>query len=52
MLAEHPYAGREYRQGVRVFYLPRYPYVIYYKPDDVAEELLVLTIRHTSQRGL
>ena len=51
-LTEHPFAGRQYRLGMRVFFLPRFPYVIYYEVDEEADVLTVLTVRHTSQQSL
>ena len=52
LLVRHPFMGRPFDGQVRRFALPRLPYVIFYRPDEAADELTIVTIRHTSQRPL
>ncbi len=50
-LAAFPHAGRRQTvEGVRKIGVPRYPYLIYYMVDEVAMEVIILTVRHGAQR--
>ncbi|HUO89245.1 MAG TPA: type II toxin-antitoxin system RelE/ParE family toxin [Rhizomicrobium sp.] len=52
-LVAFPRMGRRQRTaGVRKFVARRYGYVIYYSIDVVADELIVLSIRHPAQGRL
>ena len=49
-LVSLPNVGRRQNvDGVRKLITRRYPYLIYYKIDDVADEIVVLTIRHSAR---
>ena len=46
-----PSAGRPQRtEGVRKLVVRRYPYLVYYTVNELDEEVVVLSIRHSSQR--
>jgi plasmid stabilization system protein ParE len=46
-----PHAGRlQAVDAVRKIVVRRYPYVVYYRVDEDAEEIVVLTIQHTAQQ--
>jgi len=48
-LADHPYSGyRTDEPDVRVIFVTRYPYKIFYRVRDVVE---ILHIRHTSRKS-
>jgi plasmid stabilization system protein ParE len=50
LLSEAPRAGRiQSVEGVRKLVTRRYGYIIYYVVDDAAEEVAVLTIRHSAR---
>jgi plasmid stabilization system protein ParE len=52
-LVAFPSMGRRQKTpGVRKFVAHRYGYVIYYAIDTVADELVVLSVRHSAQRRL
>jgi plasmid stabilization system protein ParE len=52
-LLAFPGRGRHQKTpGVRKFVARRYGYVIYYVIDTVADELIVLSVRHSAQRRL
>jgi toxin ParE1/3/4 len=45
-----PRTGRlQTLEGVRKLVVRRYPYLIYYTIDDLAEEVIVLAIQHASR---
>ena len=46
-----PRVGRlQQTEGVRKFVTPRYAYLIYYAVDDAAEEIIVLSVKHSAQK--
>lgn len=49
MLADHPKIGTIYQDKIRRLAIPRFPYCIYYRVDETAETVLVVTILHTSR---
>jgi toxin ParE1/3/4 len=49
-LADFPYSGRaQTRPRLRKLGVPRYPYNVYYTVDDVADEVIIVTVRHTAR---
>ncbi len=49
-LAEFPYSSRQCDvPGIRELPVVRYPYIVFYAVDDVAQEVHILRVRHTSQ---
>jgi toxin ParE1/3/4 len=45
-----PYAGRKQEfEGVRKVVTRRYPYLVYYRVDEVAGEIVVVAIRHSAR---
>ena len=45
-----PHVGRPQKvEGVRKLVARRYPYIVYYTADDIAEEVVVLSIQHPSR---
>ncbi len=45
-----PLAGRlQQTEGVRKFVTRRYGYLVYYVLDETAEEIVILSIRHSAQ---
>ena len=50
LIQTNPYVGRETRRGVRRFVLPRYPYLIFYSVNEVADEVSVFSVRHGARR--
>ena len=49
-LAEFRYSARASEvPGIRELPIVRYPYIVFYAVDDVANEIHILRIRHTSQ---
>ena len=45
-----PQIGRRQKiEGVRKLVTRRYPYLVYYTIDDVAEEIVVLSIQHPAR---
>ncbi|TXN75836.1 type II toxin-antitoxin system RelE/ParE family toxin [Methylobacterium sp. WL18] len=49
LLRRHPYVGRGVRPGVRVFAVPRLPYLIYYQVDERREIVTIITLRDAAQ---
>jgi toxin ParE1/3/4 len=46
-----PHAGRlQQTEGIRKFVTRRYAYLVYYTVDDAAEEIVILSIKHSAQR--
>ena len=46
-----PHVGRpQQTEGVRKFVTRKYAYLVYYVVDDVAEEIIILSIKHPAQR--
>jgi plasmid stabilization system protein ParE len=46
-----PHVGRlQQTEGVRKFITRKYAYLVYYKVDDAAEEVIVLNVKHPAQR--
>ena len=52
LLRRHPFVGRSVRPGVRVFAVPRLPYLIYYQVDERREIVTIITLRHAAQDRL
>lgn len=51
-LARFPRLGRSQAvEGVRKFGTPRYPYLIYYTIDELNDQIVVLSIRHSARRS-
>jgi plasmid stabilization system protein ParE len=45
-----PYVGRvQQTEGVRKFVTRKYAYLIYYVVDEVAEEIVILNVKHPAQ---
>ena len=51
-LVAQPGLGRPFSREVRRYIMPRLPYLIFYRPDESTDELLILTVRHAKQRPL
>ncbi|WP_019904572.1 type II toxin-antitoxin system RelE/ParE family toxin [Methylobacterium sp. 77] len=51
-LAEQPHAGRSMGRGLRLFAVPRLPYLIIYRVDTIAGVVAVATIRHGARRPI
>ncbi len=52
-VAQFPNIGRRLnRKGVRRHLVPKYDYAIFYLHDESAEEIRIVTIRHTARRPL
>ena len=50
-LALFPAIGRPQNvEGVRKLVTPRYRYLVYYRIDEEAEEIVILTIQHPARR--
>ena len=50
MLADFPRSAKASEiPNVREMPIVRYPYVVFYTIDDVAQEVIILRVRHTSQ---
>ena len=46
-----PHAGRlQQTQGVRKFVTRKYAYLVYYTVDEAAEEIVILSVKHSAQR--
>ena len=46
-----PHAGRlQQTEGVRKFVTRRYAYLVYYTVDEIAEEIVILNVKHPAQR--
>jgi plasmid stabilization system protein ParE len=50
ILAAHPHAGRAYTGGRRRFALRRFPYLIFYRVDKAADQVVILAIRHGARQ--
>jgi len=49
-LARLPYSCRPTEHpGIRVLSVVRYPYLVFYSVDEVAQEVQILRIRHSAQ---
>ena len=49
-LADFPFLGRaQAKPTLRKIGVPRYPYNVYYTVDVQAEEVIIITVRHTSR---
>jgi toxin ParE1/3/4 len=45
-----PHAGRKQEvDGVRKVVTRRYPYLVYYRTDEVAGEIVIIAIRHSAR---
>ena len=45
-----PFIGRhQTTEGVRKLVTRKYPYLVYYMVDEVAEEIVVLSVKHQAQ---
>jgi toxin ParE1/3/4 len=45
-----PHAGRKQEvEGVRKVVTRRYPYLVYYRTDEVAGEIVIIAIRHSAR---
>lgn len=50
-LADFPYLGRaQSKAGLRKLGVPRFRYNIYYTVDAVLDEVIIVTVRHTSRK--
>jgi toxin ParE1/3/4 len=50
-LISFPHVGRRQKaEGVRRFVTRKYGYLVYYTVDDVAEEIVILNVKHPAQR--
>ena len=50
MLCRFPMAGRAQRvEGVRKIVTRRYAYIVYYRVDEIAQEIVVAAIQHPSR---
>lgn len=52
LLRRRPFVGRSVRPGVRVFAVPRLPYLIYCQVDERREIVTIITLRHAAQDRL
>ncbi|MCJ2058952.1 type II toxin-antitoxin system RelE/ParE family toxin [Methylobacterium sp. J-048] len=52
LLRRHPFVGRSVRPEVRIFAVPRMPYLIYYQVDERREVVTIVTLRHAAQDRL
>jgi plasmid stabilization system protein ParE len=51
IVVDLPHAGRLQTTGaVRKIAVRRYPYLVYYRIDEAAGEILVLTVEHSARR--
>ncbi len=50
LLLQHPYAGHLRGQRVRRFALPRYPYLVFYRVNEGADEIEVLTVHDAARQ--
>lgn len=46
LITAHPQSGRRLEQGLRRIALPTYPYLVFYRIDDDADAVDIITIRH------
>jgi plasmid stabilization system protein ParE len=50
-LSLFPHVGRRQKtDGVRKFVTRKYAYLIYYMVDEVAEEIVILSVKHPAER--
>ena len=52
LLSAYPNVGRSVQPNVRLFVVPRLPYLIYYQVDDASKIVTIVTIRHAARRRL
>lgn len=46
-----PHVGRRQKvEGVRKFITRKYAYLVYYTVDEAAEEVVILSVKHSAQR--
>ena len=46
-----PLIGRQQKEpGVRKHVTPRYAYLVYYTIDEVEEEIIILSVKHSAQK--
>jgi toxin ParE1/3/4 len=46
-----PHVGRKQKaEGVRKFLVRKYRYLVYYTVDELAEEIIILNVKHPAQR--
>jgi toxin ParE1/3/4 len=51
LLIRFPGAGRAQTvEGVRKIVTRRYPYIVYYRIDEAAQEIIVITIQHAARQ--
>jgi len=51
LILMHPFIGRQQKEyGVRKFVTPRYAYLIYYAIEEVEEEVIIITVKHSAQQ--
>jgi toxin ParE1/3/4 len=51
LLGEFPFVGHlTDEENVRVLSVVRYPFLIFYAVDDLANEIVILHVRHTAQQ--
>ena len=51
ILILYPHVGRRQKTaGVRRFVVRRYGYLVYYVVDEVAEEIVILNVKHPARR--
>lgn len=49
-LAHFPYSSRRTEiDGIRVLAVVRFPYLVFYSVDEDAQEIQILSVRHTSR---
>ena len=50
VLIQFPHAGRAQQlEGVRKMAVRNYPYLVYYRLDALADEIVIVTIQHASR---
>ncbi len=49
-LADHPKLGRQWDARTRALVVSGLPYCIYYRIDEAAETVEIITVAHTSQK--
>ena len=53
LLGQYPLMGRiTSKQDIRIFGVPNYPYVIFYRIIAERDEIRILRIRHTARRPM
>ena len=49
-LTQFPYSCRETeRPGIRVMSIVRFPYLVFYRVDEAAQEVQILRVRHSAR---